>query len=347
LLSTLETVVFSRLAGHPIGVARAFASEAAGWYAWALSTRGIVSLAQRFPLERPLRWPPAVVHLLAYLGVAFGASVVWAAVSLWLRPSGASFGVALRGWFLSGLPFTVLVYAAVLGITYTVTNRARLRVRERDAAILAQRLAESQLAALRMQLQPHFLFNTVNGIMALVRDRDTERAVTALARLSELLRLTLRMGTAAEVTLGAEIGFVRHYLEIEQLRFGDRLRIAFDVPPPLLESAVPTFVLQPFVENAVRHGITPRRTGGTVSVAATAETGVLRLSVRDDGVGLDGNGSAPEANGNGVGIANAKATLAQIYGGRASVTVSTAPGGGTIAVVELPLRTLDLEAAGG
>jgi LytS/YehU family sensor histidine kinase len=348
LLSTLETIVFARQSGHPIGLARAFASEAVGWYAWALCTRGIVALAYRFPLERPIRVRHIAVHLVAYLTVALAASVAWAAAGQWLRPTGAPFIASLRSWFLSGLPFTVLTYAAVVGITYSVANRARLRDRERQTEALARRLAESQLAALRMQLQPHFLFNTVNGIMALVRDQETDRAVSALALLADLLRLTLRLGTEAEVTLGAELGFVRRYLEIEQLRFGDRLRVSFDVSPALLDAAVPTFVLQPFVENAVRHGITPRRSGGTISVGASTTDGVLHLSIGDDGVGLGGkrepeNGGRDE--GGRVGIANARATLDQLYGARASIAVVPGPNGGTTAEIRLPLRRLEAAVA--
>jgi signal transduction histidine kinase len=348
LLATLETVVFARQSGHPIGLARAFASEAVGWYTWALCTRGIVILADRYPLERPIRIRHVAVHLGAYLTVALAASLAWAAAGHWLRPTGLPFLALLGSWFLSGLPFTVLVYAAVVAITYTIANRARLRDREQQAEVLARRLAESQLAALRMQLQPHFLFNTVNGIMALVRDQETDRAVSALAKLADLLRLTLRLGISAEVTLETEIGFVRRYLEIEQLRFGDRLRVTFDVSPTLLDAAVPTFVLQPFVENAVRHGITPRRSGGTIAIDASDGDGLLHLSVRDDGVGFAGSENGGATGEPRVGIANARATLRQLYGARAAIALVPGPNGGTTAEIRLPLRRLDptVEAAG-
>ncbi|HEU4564236.1 MAG TPA: histidine kinase [Gemmatimonadaceae bacterium] len=335
LLSTFETVMFARVMGRQTELWRAFLSQAPGWYAWAALTPLIAALAVRFPLARPLRWRAVAVHVGAYLLVALAASAVWAAVGLWLRPGPYGFLDSLRNWFISGLPFTVAVYAAVVGIFYSITDRARLRERERDAARLAQQLSEAQLASLRMQLQPHFLFNSLNAIMALVRDGDGERAVAGLSLLSDVLRATLRAGTSHEVSLAEEVAFTRRYLDIERIRFAERLRVTFDIPPSLLDASVPVFVLQPFVENAIKHGILDRRRGGTIAVAATAADGVLRLSVRDDGAGLAPGWDAP----GGVGIANARTRLAHMYGGAAALRVGTGDGGAGVAVeITLPLR---------
>jgi signal transduction histidine kinase len=338
LLSTFETVMFSRLmAPRPIEWWRAFASQAPGWYTWAVFTPFILLLARRFPLARPLRARAIVAHLGGYLLVALSASAAWAAVGLWLRPGRSGLLASLRNWFLSGLPFTILVYAAVLGICYTIMDRARLRARERDAARLAQQLTEAQLASLRMQLRPHFLFNSLNAIMALVRDGDNARAVDALALLSEVLRATLRTGTAHEVALAEEVAFTRRYLDIEQMRFAERLHVSFDVPPELLDAAVPTFVLQPFVENAIKHGILHRRSGGRIAVAAAASDGALRLSVRDDGVGLAPGWDARGTQG--LGIANARTRLEHMYGAAARLQVRPADGGaGVVVEIVLPLR---------
>lgn len=338
LLSTFETVMFSRLmAPRPIEWWRAFASEAPGWYTWALFTPLILLLARRFPLARPLRARAIGAHLAGYLLVALSASAVWAAVGLWLRPGRSGFLESLRNWFLSGLPFTILVYAAVLGICYTIMDRARLRARERDAARLAQQLTEAQLASLRMQLRPHFLFNSLNAIMALVRDGDNARAVDALALLSDVLRATLRTGATHEVALAEEVAFTRRYLDIEQMRFAERLQVSFDIPPALLDAAVPTFVLQPFVENAIKHGILHRRSGGRIAVAAAAHDGTLHLSVRDDGVGLAPGWDAPDTEGSG--IANARTRLAHMYGSAARLHVGPGTDGAGVAVeIELPLR---------
>ena len=337
LLSTFETVMFARLMGRSVGLGRAFLSQAPGWYAWAAFTPLIVTLASRFPLGRPLRWRAVAVHGGAYLAVALSASAVWAAVGLWLQPGRSTFLASARNWFISGLPFTVLVYAAVVGISYSVVDRARLRERERDAARLAQQLTEAQLASLRMQLRPHFLFNSLNAIMALVRDGENERAVSALALLSDVLRATLRTATSHEVPLAEEVAFTRRYLEIERIRFAERLRLAFDIPPALLDAAVPVFLLQPFVENAVKHGILDRRRGGSIHVSATTRDGALHLSVRDDGVGLAPGWDARDAAG--VGIANARARLAHMYGTAARLRVGRGESGAGVAVeISLPLR---------
>jgi hypothetical protein len=337
LLSTLETLMFARLAGQPIEPWRAFLSEAPGWYAWAAFTPLIVRLAERAPLAKPLRWRALGAHLGAYLLVALSASAVWAAVGLWLRPGRFGFLGSLRNWFVSGLPFTVVVYAAVVGIFYGIVARARLREQERDAARLAQQLSEAQLASLRMQLHPHFLFNSLNAIMALVRDGENARAVDAVALLGDMLRATLRAGPAHEVALAEELTFTRRYLDMEQLRFGDRLHVTFDVPAGLLDAAVPLFVLQPFVENAIKHGIVARRRGGAITIAAASDGTTLTLGVSDDGVGLspgwDGTG------GEGVGLRNARTRLAHLYGDAAALRIDNHAGrAGVVVEVMLPLR---------
>ena len=336
LLSTFETVMFARLAGRSIEPWRAFLSEAPGWYAWAALTPLIAQLATRVPLSRPLRWRAVALHVVCYLLVALSGSAVWATVGLIFRPGPAGFVASFRNWFVSGLPFTVLVYAAVVGIVHSLNDRARLRIRERDAARLAQQLSEAQLASLRMQLQPHFLFNCLNAIMALVRDGDNERAVAALGIIGDMLRTTLN-AASPEVPLAEEVAFTRRYLELEQLRFGERLTVMFDVAPELLDAAVPPFVLQPFVENAIKHGILDRRRGGTIAIAASANNGSLHLSVRDDGVGLAR--TMATSGKSGVGLANARSHLAQLYGDAATLCVATAATGVGVEVqIALPLR---------
>jgi two-component system LytT family sensor kinase len=343
LLSTFETVTFARLSGHPIELWRAFVTEAPGWYTWALCTPVVARVAMRAPLVRPVRARNVLAHVVSFLLITLAASAVWALVSLWLRPTRGGFLVALRNWFFSGLPFTVIVYAAVVGIVYSLTDRARLRLRERDAARLAQQLSEAQLASLRMQLRPHFLFNSLNAIMALVRDAENSRAVAALGLLSDMLRTSLEAGARHEVSLGDEITFTRHYLEMEQLRFGDRLQVMFDVPPELLDAAVPQFVLQPFVENSIKHGILDRRRGGSIAISARLDGDALHLSVVDDGVGL--GRASPSSRGSGVGLKNSRLHLAHLYGDRAAVRVGAGANGNGVAVeVTMPLRRVPTRA---
>jgi two-component system LytT family sensor kinase len=338
LLSTFETVVFADLAGHPVPVWRAFVTEAAGWYAWALITPMIVRLGRRFPITRPVLPRNAVVHvagLLAAGGIqAAGSAVVGRLATAATR----SFAATFRAWFLSQLPFTVVIYVAILGVSYALEERRRAESRRRHAEHLAKELAESQLRALRMQLQPHFLFNTLNAIMALVRDGESERAVKALALLSDVLYTTTRSGSEQLTTLDAELAFISRYLEIELLRFGDRLRVSLDVPQAMEHALVPTFLLQPFVENALRHGLAPQRAGGTLRVAARADDGHLVLTVTDDGAGLASDWQERAAHG--VGIANTRARLARLYGAGGNVAVEARDGSpGTVVRLRLPLRT--------
>jgi two-component system, LytTR family, sensor kinase len=314
LLSTLETVMFARMGNRPIAVWRAFVGEAPQWYGWALLTPAIVALGERFPLRGRARARSIVVHGVASLGCSFAVAIADAGVNMWLRPTAAGFAASTMNWFLSGLPATTVAYFAIIVLSYAVRSAARLR--ERDA-----QLREAQLAALRMQLQPHFLFNSLNAIMALVRDQDTAQAIRALSLLSDVLRTTINAGESATTTLAQEIDFVRRYLEIERVRFGDRLAVTIDVPTELLGAAVPTFVLQPFVENSLKHGVLREREGNRITISARNGADTLTLSVRDDGRGLS-DGAV-----DGVGITNARARLDRMYGPTASLDVRPAAPG--------------------
>jgi LytS/YehU family sensor histidine kinase len=237
---------------------------------------------------------------------------------------------------LSSLPATTVAYFAIVGFSYALDSAANLRERERRAAELEAQLREAQLGALRMQLQPHFLFNSLNAVMALVRDQDTAQAVRALSLLSDVLRATVNAGDAHETTLDQELDFVRRYLEIEQVRFGDRLRVTVDVPQALGHARVPTFMLQPFVENALKHGVLRERAGNEITIGARATNGSLTLTVRDDGRGLPADASSST----GVGISNARARLERMYGATAHLSVrNVAEAHGAVVEISLPLRT--------
>jgi len=328
LLSVLETVMFARMAHRPIAMWRAFVGEAPQWYSWALFTPAIVRLGERFPLRRPLRASNVAAHVVASLVASALTALADAALNAWVRPSDRGFFATAESWFLGTLAATTLAYFAIVAVSYALAGAARLRERERRAAELETQLRDAQLAALRMQLQPHFLFNGLNAIMALVRDGDTDRAVRALSLLGDVLRAAVNAGDGHETTLAQEIEFVRRYLDIERLRFGDRLRVTIDVPPQLAGARVPTFVLQPFVENALKHGVLRERAGNEIVIVASRDNGALRLGVRDDGRGLP----ADAPSGAGVGIANARARLARMYGDAARLTVADAADGPGVAV---------------
>jgi two-component sensor histidine kinase len=319
LLSTLETVMFARLAGHPIAVWRAFLGEAPQWYGWAALMPLIILLSERFPLRTPLRVPSIVVHIGASLACGFLIALGDAAANMVLRPSRNTFFGSTMSWFVGSLPATTVAYFAIVILSYAMASAARLRERETQ-------LREAQLSTLRMQLQPHFLFNSLNAIMALVRDRETTQAVRALSLLSDVLRTAVNTIDSHTTTLRDELAFVSRYLDIERVRFGDRLRVNVDVPDELLDTRVPTFVLQPFVENSLKHGILRERGGNEIAIRATNGDGAITLTVRDDGRGLSSEST------NGVGIANARARLEHLYGSAASLSVRDASPGVEVAI---------------
>ncbi|HXT17587.1 MAG TPA: histidine kinase [Gemmatimonadaceae bacterium] len=326
LLSTLETVVFARQAGHPIPVWRAFVSEAPQWYAWAAFTPAILRLAERFPLGRREKRGNFLVHAGASLAASLIAAAADAFVGALVRPSSRSLAASASSWFIGQLPATTLAYFAVVIIGHALASQARLREREQQALELETQLRDAQLATLRMQFQPHFLFNALNAVMGLVRDQRGDDAIRALALLGDVFRVAMSADGRHETTLAEELDFLTRYLEIERMRFGDRLAVAIHIPPELSRARVPRFILQPFVENALKHGILRERAGNSVTIAASRVDATLRLSVRDDGRGL----TAPAIAG--LGIANARSRLERMYGSSASVLVANAESGPGVAV---------------
>jgi two-component system, LytTR family, sensor kinase len=331
VLSIAQEYLYSRLTGHPMPLWRAAVSEAPHWYVWVLVTPLIVRLVERWPLT----WPPVAGALWRHLGLLLLATMAHGAVYVtvqraltpvprtWLQ----SFAQSTLGW----LSVTTLAYATVVGVTMWVLASRRAREREVQAVALAAELAQAQLGALRAQLHPHFLFNTLNTIAILVREQDTDTAVGLLAQLSDILRQVLRQDAAHEVPLSQEIGFLRQYLGIEQVRFQDRLTVSWAVDEAALGAAVPSLILQPLVENALRHGIASRQEAGRVTIGAAVDDGKVRLWVADDGAGL--------AMGvpSGVGLANTRARLAQHYGLAGRLTLAR-QGAETVATIEVPRR---------
>jgi LytS/YehU family sensor histidine kinase len=206
---------------------------------------------------------------------------------------------------------------------------------ERERGLRAEaRAHEARLAALRLQLNPHFLFNALNAVSTLVEDGRPAEANRMLARLSDFLRATLDSSDEAEVRLGDELTFARRYLEIEEVRFGDRLRVDFDISPETEEALVPPMILQPLVENAVRHAVLPRVAGGAIGIVASRESGWLTLGVHDDGPGADSAGARRP----GLGLANTRQRLAELYGEAGQLTLSQSARGGLAVSIRLPFR---------
>jgi LytS/YehU family sensor histidine kinase len=242
-------------------------------------------------------------------------------------------------WILTTLPFGIIVYLCVAGLAHAIRYFIEARERDVQVARLSEQLAGARFAALQAQLNPHFLFNTLNTIAVRARDGDTAGTVGMVEQLSDVLRRTLTRHRVNEVTLEEELGLARQYLAIEQARFSDRLRASFEIDESLLPAAVPSFALQHLVENAIRHGIARRSGAGQVIVRAHRVGDTLELSVADDGPGVNPDAARRP----GHGIENTQERLRALYGERASLVVARAPGGGTVAILRVPLREMPLE----
>lgn len=316
-----------------------------GMYILAAFAPVIFWLGARFPFERRrwLRW--TLLHL--QLSLAF-AILHLALESAILTPMKLFPGIMDKGFvptffFLLILGFhgNVLAYWSILGIRYALHYYRQYQERKRQAlqlelqaSELQTRLVQAQLSALKGQLQPHFLFNTLNAIMVLVRQGNGPQAEEMLARLSDLLRSVLEDVEAQEVPLRRELESLQLYLSIEQVRFQDRLRVEIDVDPAVLDAAVPHLGLQPIVENAVRHGIGRRSAAGCIRISAAKVGESLRIEVQDDGPGLTPGGDVTR----GIGLANTRARLQQLYGAAAALTLENGPQGGALATLVLPYR---------
>jgi signal transduction histidine kinase len=302
------------------------------------------SLAQRFPLRPPIR----ARNLLAHAGGALLLCVGWASAGASLRwvldiaPTGVSKSQQMASWLLTTIPWGTFMYFTTLGCIHAFGYFVEAKEREAQTARLAAQVAESRLGALRTQLHPHFLFNSLNAITVLVRDKDTAAAARMLDLLSDVLRQVLKSDQAHVVSLAEELAFLERYLAIEQIRFSDRLQVRFNVDESLKDAAVPVFLLQPLVENALRHGIAKRAEGGVVEVSARRDRESLILTIADNGRGLHGT-SGEHTAGNGLGLANIRERLTTLYGAAARLDLRPAsqPAGGTLAEVVIPYRHLD------
>lgn len=225
-------------------------------------------------------------------------------------------------------------YWAVLAFGFSNEIYHKFRNEELKSAQLETRLIETELKALRQQMHPHFLFNTMNTIAVLVREKKNDEAVTLVARLSTLLRMALDNTGVQEVTLRQEMDFLERYLEIQKARFSDRLQVGVNITPEAMAARIPNLLLQPLVENAILHGIAPRPGPGHVDVLGRVEGGNLHLEVRDDGLGFDGTKRAKE----GIGLANTRERLNKIYGARGQLLLRSEPGHGVSVQIVLPYR---------
>jgi two-component system, LytTR family, sensor kinase len=306
------------------------------WTGYALWTPAIFWLGRRFRFDRN-GWKTAI-------GVHVPASLLITAIHLALVGALRFYLQMLRGGtpdlettildsFLRTLDQILPVYWALIGLQHAVDYYRQARVKDVRSARLETRLMESQLQALQQQLHPHFLFNTLHAISTLVH-KDPEKADLMVERLSDLLRVTLRKVGVQEVELAEELEYLRAYLDIEQIHFGNRLRVEYRIDAAAMDVLVPTLILQPLVENAIRHGLEPMVRPGTLRIDAQADGDTLWLRVRDDGAGLPKTWKRRE----GVGLTNTRSRLERLYSEEAAITVRDNPGGGVLVDVYIPLR---------
>lgn len=339
---------------QPISITEALSRGLIFWLLWAISVPLILWLARSFPFRRE-HWSDALLlHLPAGTILSLAHLLVYVVMTSSIAGNApVSFEALLRQFqpvFLSSFAWWSLVYWTILLASYAFHFYERYQHGVVRASQLESQLAHAELRALKMQLNPHFLFNTLHSISALMHE-DVEVADKMVARLGEFLRLTLKNSGSPEITLEEEVKFLECYLEIEQLRFEDRLRVRFEIDPLALSALVPNLILQPIVENAIRHGIAPQTTPGRLAIRARRSLDHLSLEVEDNGPGFPTNFDIPtdhhtrdtstfdynaRSNG-GLGLVNTNARLARHFGPAHRLAIERAKPHGTIVRIEIPL----------
>ena len=326
-------------AGRPASFSYVLVASAAHYFVWGLLVVAAVPLIRRFPIERPNWMRRVPLHFLfGFMFVVLDVSITFALFP-WIYPEQPLTGTTYKLLLAANFYYDLWMYWTVAGLVHAVNYYQALRQREVQAAQLEMQLAQAQLEVLKMQLHPHFLFNTLHAISTLMH-KDVNAAERMLTRLSDLLRVSLETANTQEVSLKEELELLEHYVEIEKVRFQDRLTIQMHIEPEVLDATVPNLVLQPLVENALKHGIAKRAGSGFISLEATRENSMLRLIVRDDGPGLPRNGNMRE----GVGLRNTRARLKQLYGDNHVFKVANARQGGAEVTLLIPYREEEQEA---
>lgn len=334
VLSLGQAYYFSSNSGQVFPFYSRLVFELCNAYVWALLSPLIFFLGRRYPIEKPALFRHIGYHavLSLFIGMIHKAASFYGSVAM-APPANPITSDIIFLKITGGWVSSVIIYWIMLGIFSALDYARRFREQKLFATRLEAQLATAQLNALKMQLQPHFLFNTLHSIASLMEE-DVKAAQRMLARLSELLRLTLDHVGEQEVPLFKEIEFLKSYLDIEEIRFHDRLHIEYRLSPDTMNAKVPSLILQPLVENAIRHGIAPKVNGGTVLISAALDKDTIKLEVRDDGRG------APAVK-HGVGLSNTNKRLEQLYGSRQSFTWKNLPEGGFAVSISLPFMKAD------
>jgi two-component system LytT family sensor kinase len=336
----VQTVFMMHSEGMHHAWLRLFAVVVLSWLPWAIATPFVLGLWRRYPLRsvRPVRHWLAHAAALVVTGTACAtaAAVLYAAFNPYALPVPESFS---KNWIeqMSGaLVSSVVLYTGLLVVAASIESRERLTFVQTETARVNELLSKARLEALRCQIEPHFLFNTLGGVSGLVREGRNDDAVQMIAGLGALFRRLLDDDARQHVPLADEMEFARAYLDLQKMRFADRLRLRFDVPREYDRAQVPSLILQPLVENAVKHGIAKRAAGGTIAITASRSDGMLSLCIQNDGPPLPAGYETALA---GIGLSNVRARLRSLYGDACDLRLCNA-GAGVEVLLSLPFVLL-------
>src|SRR5213083_3303605 len=310
------------------------------FYLWAILSPLLFKFSRRFPTEfRPLNLRNLLLYfpaLISFTGIhqLIHLAVLWSITPRWRQQYPALID-CYRAYFAFGFYIDLIIASLIVVAVHALLYYQNFRASELAQSSLITQLAQAQLRALKMQLHPHFLFNTLHSISSLILE-DPPKANSMIAQLGDFLRLTLENSNQQLVSLKEETEFLRCYLEIEQVRFGDRLTVALELEPQTLSVQVPHLILQPVVENAIQHAIAPRSARGHINIEAKRLNSLLRLEVKDNGPGITLNTDLLGAEG--VGLSNVRARLHQIYGSDSRFELMNARDGGLAVVMEIPFQ---------
>jgi sensor histidine kinase YesM len=335
---SVQNYIMMNSRGYTISWHDSWSEQVPFWVVWAMLSPIFFYMTSRFPLDRERWWrtilmhiPAGIVFTLVHFGIYFAVLVL-----LQERDAKSVKTLAQFSELLPRLNFGLRFwsYLLLISIGYAIDFYQRYQENAMRASQLETRLAQAELDALKMQLHPHFLFNTLNSISALLH-KDVEAADRMIARLGDFLRMTLRNSGRQEISFAEELDFLKCYLEIERIRFHDRLTVEINIEPGAESRQVPNLLLQPIVENAIRHGIGDREAPGKISIHAACSNGALRIRVQDNGAGLKPDGVRYRE---GVGLQNTRSRLQQLYGARQRLEMYNSPGGGVTVEIEMPQR---------
>ena len=335
VVMAVQSYVLSARVGHPIPFALALQRELIYAYLWAILTPYILLLARRFPFGPTIWLRHGLFHIFMGIAVAIFHKFMYHLITINLEATAANPFSMERIYqnVLSYIDYGAMIYFTMLFLDYSVSYYRQSREHALRSAKLEKDLIQANLQALKMQIRPHFLFNTLNAISVLIQ-KNPEAARQMILRLSELLRMTLDREHTEEITLAQELELLDRYLQIEKTRFEERLIVKMIIDESMNDARVPTMILQPLVENAMRHGMAMQRDSTMIEISAGRQNGYLNLSVRDNGPGR------PETESkDGIGFSNIRSRLEQLYGRNHRFETGNAPGGGFCATISLPFHT--------